>query len=226
MNTDIQSRLDLLETRLRRHQVVSFVSLALAVLAAAWGWQIRSNVTSTFGTTIEANRFVLRDEKGYPRGVWEINAKNEPSFQIGQPGYPDIYLGRTTDGPVLGLNGATRIYLNAQKEAASLTMWGIPHRSWSENDFKAPVEEQARLANEFCRLGTNGNQFILQSKTGRVDMDAGHINNYGPWLDMTKDDKVRLSMGKGFGTGNVWRLSFKNRDGTPFHETPPTAPPN
>lgn len=210
-DTDTNTRLDQLESRLRRQQVVSLLSLILAALAVAWGWQSRTSVAASRATTVEAERFVLKDAKGKERGVWEVDDKNFAQLRIAEPKAAGIRLGENPTGPGLSLTDSTC--------TASMRLGG-----------GAAVVSVSGPNNDYCNLSSGGTQFFLQSKEGRLEMDAGHSpggSKYGPSLVMQQGSKTRVALGKGFSTGQVWRLRFLNPDGTTaFHETPPTAPPN
>ncbi|MBL9145359.1 MAG: hypothetical protein JNM99_16900 [Verrucomicrobiaceae bacterium] len=208
MNSDPESRLDRLEAQLRRQRWFSLLSLILAAVAVAWGWQGRA-ITISRGTTVEAERFILKDAKGQERGVWEVDAKNLTQFRLQTGGANRLFLGETGTGTGLTVwNGSNaKASLDADANGAKVTL--------TDKD------------NLFCQMNTAGNQFILQSAVGRVDMDAGKSPQGAPWMQFSKGGKTRVGLGNGFVTGGVWRLRFLNPDGTTaFHETPPTAPPN
>jgi len=204
MHPDYNTRLAQLESRLRRQKWVSFVSLGLAAAAASVAVTNRGGAAIR-GTTVEANRFVLRDAKGEQRGLWEVDAKDQAYLRVAPVGAPGAFLGESPEGTEISLfhpSGSGRIFLQANREDAQILGTGA-----SQENF---------------RVGTNGNQLILSN--GTAAMESG-VNSAGPWMKMSRDGKPRIALGRYDLTDATWRLRFLNPDNTAFHDVPAAAPP-
>ena len=205
MNTDCNTRLDQLEARLRRQQWLSLISLVLAVAAIGWTVMNRGGAAGG-GTTVEANRFVLRDAKGEQRGVWEVDTQDDAYLRVAHEGAPGAFLGEGPEGPAVTLfsdQTESRIVLQAQPDNAQLLLSG----------------EQG-VSSMLATSG--GGRLLLQNGNSSLETAAQPA---GPWLAMGKAARPRITLGIPANGPLEWRLNFMNPDGTIFHQMPPTAPP-
>ncbi len=192
---------DPIDTRMRRQQWLSMFSLLVASLSLVWNWRNSSNTGPD--TTIEARRFVLKDEHGDQRGVWEIAPQGNAFLRIARAGQNGAFLGESLDGPQLTMfsnTGAGRVILDTMTDTPSLLLQGKD--------------------GQMARFGVNADQLVLRNGNSEIIANAGPD---GSLISMNNGNQPRLNLGSPLYGDREWRLRFMRSDGSVFFQEPPST---
>jgi hypothetical protein len=115
---DTRARIERLEQSIRTLQGLTLVGLALlAGLAAALAWFANSVAGARSASTIEARRFVLKDESGTVRGTFEVDGSNNARLVLGDQAAPTPRGNLVALGAGPGIGARMRLDANGPPQA-------------------------------------------------------------------------------------------------------------
>lgn len=229
-----------IEERLRKleRQNRLLIGTVAAICVACTGAIITGCVTPGHAANatpkeVRAKRFVLVDGNGETMGMWGME-KDAQVLRFGDsPNTQRLLLHADGNQSMMGIyaGGYPRSWWRvSRRNGAALGMVNTHDRVQpqgkpeSEPEIKK-VSKYAKSSWAMMHMGSETKLILRQKPHNRVDLSAGRIDPKlgGAHLNLSENDKVRISLGKNHYTANKLAMEFKSDAGNTDYRIPPTG---